>query len=266
MLRRLSLQDVAIVRTLDIELGAGFTVLTGETGAGKSILIEALQLALGARAEASLVREGAARAEVSAEFDLPETLTTWLTEAGFDDNAGTLLLRRTVDATGKSRAWVNGSAATLTQLREVAEHLVDIHGQHAWQSLTRASAVRTLLDAQAGANTATLASHWLQWRQADKKLASARAQRDTLAQERERLSWQIGEVSKLAPGCDEWETLNAEHQRLSHGQALLDAARLALKSLSDDDLAADVLCNRFARRPVATARCRAHAAQLFGPQ
>ncbi len=248
MLRRLSLRDVAIVRALDIELGAGFTVLTGETGAGKSILIDALQLALGARAEANLVREGATRAEVSAEFDLPETLISWLQEAGFGDDAvapnDTLLLRRTVDAAGKSRAWVNGSAATLAQLREVADHLVDIHGQHAWQSLTRPSAVRQLLDAQAGIDGAAMARAWADWRHANKRLDHARAQRDTLEQERERLSWQVGEVGKLAPRGDEWEQLNTEHQRLGHGQALLEAARVALLALSDDDAAADVLCGR----------------------
>ena len=117
MLRRLSLRDVVIVAQLEIDLGSGFTVLTGETGAGKSILIDALQLALGNRADAALVREGAARAEVSAEFDTPATLKPWLDEAGFaaDD---TLLLRRTVDAQGKSRAWINGSPATVAQLRE----------------------------------------------------------------------------------------------------------------------------------------------------
>ncbi|MBL8308656.1 MAG: AAA family ATPase, partial [Rubrivivax sp.] len=136
MLRRLSLRDVVIVAELEIDLGPGFTVLTGETGAGKSILIDALQLALGQRADAAMVREGAQRAEVSAEFDSPPTLAGWLDDGGFAAD-GTLLLRRTVDAQGKSRAWINGSPATVAQLREAADHLVDIHGQHAWQSLTR---------------------------------------------------------------------------------------------------------------------------------
>jgi len=122
MLRRLVLRDVVIVAELELELGPGFTVLTGETGAGKSILIDALQLALGQRADAALVREGAARAEVSAEFDSPPALAPWLAEAGFDGE-GTLLLRRTVDAQGKSRAWINGSPATVAQLREAAEWL-----------------------------------------------------------------------------------------------------------------------------------------------
>ncbi|MEE8617104.1 MAG: AAA family ATPase, partial [Roseateles sp.] len=131
MLRHLSLKDFVIVPALELEFDAGFAVLTGETGAGKSILIDALQLALGGRGDAGVVREGAAKAEICAEFDLPLHLRGWLDEAGFDvDDA--LLLRRVIDSSGKSRAWINGGAATLTQLRELADHLLDIHGQHAW--------------------------------------------------------------------------------------------------------------------------------------
>jgi DNA repair protein RecN (Recombination protein N) len=240
MLRRLSLRDVVIVAELDVELAASFTVLTGETGAGKSILIDALQLALGNRADAGLVREGATRAEVSAEFDTPTSLLPWLEEAGFsaDDS---LLLRRTVDSSGKSRAWINGSAATLTQLREAADHLVDIHGQHAWQSLTRPAAVRALLDAQAGADTAAMTQAWLTWRAAIAQLEHARGQQETLVRERERLTWQIGELDKLAPAEGEWDSLNAEHQKQAHSQALLDGARAALNALSDDDTSATTL-------------------------
>ena len=244
MLRRLSLRDVAIVQQLDLEPGAGFTVLTGETGAGKSILIDALQFALGSRADATLVREGAARAEVSAEFDVPSSLLVWLESSGFDVAGGALLLRRAIDTQGRSRAWVNGSAATMTQLREAADHLVDIHGQHAWQSLTRPAAVRALLDERTGVDTAALLALWQQWRQALAALSHARQQRDTLDQERERLAWQIGEVDRLAPGAGEWDELNAEHQRLANAQALLDGARTALEALRDGEPAADALCTR----------------------
>ena len=154
MLRRLALRDFVIVPALELEFHPGFSVLTGETGAGKSILVDALQLALGSRGDVGVVLEGAARAEVSAEFDMPASLAAWLDNAGFvGDEPGTLLLRRTVDAQGKSRAWINGSPATVTQLREAADHLLDIHGQHAWQSLTRAAATRELLDVQAGLST-----------------------------------------------------------------------------------------------------------------
>jgi len=243
MLRRLTLRDVAIVAELEVELGAGFTVLTGETGAGKSILVDGLQLALGNRADVNLVREGATRAEVSAEFDTPAPLRAWLDEAGFGTD-DTLLLRRTVDAQGKSRAWINGSPATVAQLREAAEWLVDIHGQHAWQSLTRPAVVRALLDAQARADTTALAAAWQQWRAALARLQAARDQRDTLQRERERLAWQIGELEKLAPAEGEWDGLNAEQQRLAHGQALLDGARSALAAISDDEPGADALTSR----------------------
>ena len=243
MLRRLALRDVVIVAHLEVELDAGFTVLTGETGAGKSILIDALQLALGSRADAALVREGTARAEVSAEFDTPASLLAWLDAGGFG-NESTLLLRRTVDAQGKSRAWINGSPATVAQLREAADHLVDIHGQHAWQSLTRPAAVRALLDAQAGIDPAPLAGRWLAWRGALAALERARGQRDGLERERERLAWQIGEIDKLAPGVHEWDELNAEHERLAHGQALLDGARAALDAVSDGEPTAAAMTGR----------------------
>jgi DNA repair protein RecN (Recombination protein N) len=240
MLRRLSLRDVAIVAELEVELGGGFTVLTGETGAGKSILVDALQLALGSRAEAVLVREGATRAEVSVEFDTPPSLRPWLDDAGYSDD-GLLLLRRTVDVQGKSRAWINGSPATVAQLREAADHLVEIHGQHAWQSLTRPAAVRALLDAHAGVDPAPLAAAWQAWRQALERLAAAHGRHDTLERERERLAWQIGELDRLAPAEGEWDTLNAEHQRLAHGQALLDGARAALQALAEDEPSAGAL-------------------------
>src|SRR5215218_6515151 len=168
-LKRITLRDFVIVRELDLDLDSGFSVLTGETGAGKSILIDALQLALGARAEAAVVREGAARADISAEFDVPAVLGQWLQEAGFEAE-DTLLLRRSIDSQGKSRAWINGSPATATQLRELADQLVDIHGQHAWQSLTRPEAVRHLLDAYAGVGVQALQQPWQRWRTAQKTL------------------------------------------------------------------------------------------------
>ncbi len=234
MLRRLSLRDFVIVTELEVEFDGGFSVLTGETGAGKSILIDALQLALGSRGDAGVVREGAPRAEIGAEFDLPAALATWLDEAGFD-GGDTLLLRRTIDPQGKSRAWINGSAATVAQLREVADALVDIHGQHAWQSLTRGSSVRALLDAYGAISTTALGAAWQQWRSAQEALESARSAQSSLERERERLAWQIGELDKLAPGDGEWDELDAEHRRLSHAQALMDGARAALDAVSEAD-------------------------------
>ena len=235
-LQRISLRDFVIVHQLELEFGAGFTVLSGETGAGKSILIDALQLVLGARADASVVREGAARSELCAEFSTPAHLHPWLQDNGFDA-ADDLLLKRSIDAQGKSRAWINGSPATATQLREIGDQLLDIHGQHAWQSLTRPSAVRELLDAYAQIPTQALQTLWNDWRQSLQTLEHARSAQDQLQQECERLSWQIGEVDKLAPGVDEWEELNAQHTRLSHAQTLLDAAQTALSHLQEEDAA-----------------------------
>ena len=245
-LKRIALRDFVIVRELELDLSSGFTVLTGETGAGKSILIDALQLALGARADSAWVREGATRTEVSAEFDIPtarETwLNTWLENAGFDTE-DTLLLRRTVDTAGKSRAWINGSSATATQLKELGDELVDIHGQHAWATLSRADAVRGLLDAYAGNNCQPLSAAWTQWRAATKALETAKAAMHNLQNERERVLWQIAEVGKLAPGADEWPDLNAQHGKLSNAQSLLDAAQTAFSALQDDetDSGADVI-------------------------
>jgi DNA repair protein RecN (Recombination protein N) len=233
-LRHISLRDFVIVRELDLNLSQGFSVLTGETGAGKSILIDALQLALGERSDASVVREGATRCEVTAEFDCPPQAHAVLEDAGFEIS-DTLLLRRSVDAQGKSRAWVNGSQATATQLRALGEMLLDIHGQHAWQSLTRPEAVRGLLDAYAGLSTDALKTAWHAWRQAQQAVQTARNAQDSLSREQERLAWQIGELDKLAPASDEWEELNAQHTRLSHAQALIDAGQLALGALDGDE-------------------------------
>ena len=260
MLRRLVLRDFAIVEALEFEPGAGFAVLSGETGAGKSILIDALQLALGGRGDALVVREGAARAEIGAEFDTPDALAPWLEEAGFA-SAGEplLLLRRVIDAQGKSRAWINGSVATIAQLRETAAQLVDIHGQHAWQGLTQPAVARDLLDAHAGIDAAPLARAFARWRDACEAARDARSQQADLERERERLAWQLGEFDKLAPGADEWDTLNAEHARLSHAQALIDAAHAAREWISQADANADALAGRAAD---ALAEVAAHDAQL----
>ena len=233
-LRRIVLRDFVIVGALDLDLSSGFTVLTGETGAGKSILIEAVQLVTGARADAGTVREGASRAEVSAEFDCTASVERWLDAAGLD-RGDLLLMRRTVDLQGKSRGWINGSPSTATQMREIGEQLIDIYGQHAWQSLTRPDAVRGLLDAYAKVDSTQLAGCWQQWRLAGKALADALAAQESVQRERERLTWQIGELEKLAPLIDEWDQINTDHARLSNAQALLDAAQGAVETLQASD-------------------------------
>ena len=151
MLKFLSIRDFVIVSTLELDFSAGFTALTGETGAGKSILIDALSLALGERSDGIMVRAGCERAEISAEFDinkLPD-LQQWLNEQELEGDEGICLLRRTLDSAGRSRGFINGRSATLQQMREAGEHLLDIHGQHAHQSLLRQDAQRDLLDSHA---------------------------------------------------------------------------------------------------------------------
>ncbi len=236
-LKRLALRDFVIVSELELEFSSGFTVLTGETGAGKSILIDALQLVTGGRADVGAVREGAKRTDVSAEFGTSSAIEDWLNQAGFDAT-GNLLLRRTVDNQGKSRAWINGSAATAAQLRDLGEQLLDIHGQHAWQSLTRPDAVRGLLDAYAGLDSAALGRAWQGWRLAQVALTQAQAAQASLQTERERLAWQITELDRLAPAAGEWSELNSEHARLSNAQALLDAANGAVQSLDEEEQSA----------------------------
>lgn len=242
-LRRITLRDFVIVHELELELQSGFTVLTGETGAGKSILIDAIQLVLGSRADAGVVREGANKADLCGEFDCPDHVHDWLEEAGFERD-DTLLVRRTVDAQGKSRGWINGTPATASQLRSLGESLLDIHGQHAWQSLMKPDSVRALLDAFAGVEPADTAASWAQWRADQKALLQARQAQATLQQERERLEWQINEVGKLAPSDGEWEELDAQHNRLSHAQALLEAAQRAVQALHDDEAGAITALSR----------------------
>ena len=243
-LRRMVLRDFVIVRALELDLHDGFTVLTGETGAGKSILVDALQLALGARSDATVVREGAARCEIAAEFAPCPAAARWLDEHGFAGEDGELLLRRQIDSQGRSRAWVNGSPATVAQLKELADALVDIHGQHAWQSLTRPDSVRQLLDDYARIDTRALRQLWDAWRDDVRALETARQQQATLQQERERLQWQITELDQLAPQPGEWEELNLQQGRLAHAQGLIDAAQAALYALDDADPGATTLVHQ----------------------
>jgi DNA repair protein RecN (Recombination protein N) len=233
-LKRMVLRDFVIVESLELELQQGFTVLTGETGAGKSILVDALQIVLGSRTDANVVRQGSTKADICAEFDVPDHIASWLDEAGIDVE-GSLLLRRTVDVQGKSRAWMNGTPVTATQLRALGEQLLDIHGQHAWQSLTRPDSVRGLLDAYANTSAASTEERWTLWRQAQKSLQQAYEAQATLQQERDRLQWQIAELEKLAPLPNEWEELESSHKRLSNAHALIDAAQAAIHFMEDEE-------------------------------
>lgn len=237
MLRTLSIRDFVIVDAIELEFAPGFTVFTGETGAGKSILIDALALALGGRADASVVREGAARAEISAEFGINTEVASWLADNAFAGEDGGVLLRRVVDNAGRSRAFINGGSATVTQLRELGEFLIDIHGQHAHQSLLRADAQRQLLDGQAGLQEQVkeVGQAYKAWR----ALAKQREQFETDAKnvllERERLEWQVGELDKLAPKPGEWAEVSNEHSRLAHAATLIEGAQEALDAISESE-------------------------------
>lgn len=238
MLRHLTIRDFVIVDRLELEFSTGFGTLTGETGAGKSILIDALTLALGERADAGVIRSGCDKAEVAATFDisaLPE-VRAWLLANDFDADSE-LLLRRVVDAGGRSRAYINGSSATAQQLREVGEWLVDIHGQHAHQSLLRSDAQRALLDAHAGLGglVREVGSAFRVWREAGQALTAASEGAEALAREREQLEWQVRELAALSFGEDEWAGLDVEHRRLAHAASLIDGAQFALGVLAEDE-------------------------------
>ncbi|WP_374691679.1 DNA repair protein RecN [Accumulibacter sp.] len=242
MLCRLTIRDFVLVDRLELDLQPGFGTLTGETGAGKSILVDALAFALGERADAGLIRAGCDRAEVTAEFDLaaaPEA-SAWLLAHDLDTKGG-LLLRRVVDNNGRSRAYLNGSPVTVQQLREVAESLVDIHGQHAHQSLLRSDAQRALLDGHSRLESlqAEVSAAWRNWRTARATLAAASEDLEALAHEREQLEWQVRELQTLAFCNDEWTLLNQEHKRLAHAASLVEGAQFALQALAEGDAACD---------------------------
>jgi len=235
MLVNLSIRDFAIVDRLELEL-------TGETGAGKSILIDALSLALGDRAGSEQVRSEAERADVTADFSiegLPE-LGRWLGEQALEGDVNRLLLRRVVDRSGRSRGFVNGHAATINQLREAGERLVDIHGQHAHQSLLKAEYQRLVLDAHAGLTALTQETGDAYWDW--QRLCRARLDHEHNAAarniEREQLSWQVEELSRLALAPGEWETIQSEHGRLAHAASLIEGVRDATDLLSESENAA----------------------------
>ncbi|MEW6164600.1 MAG: DNA repair protein RecN [Pseudomonadota bacterium] len=237
MLLRLAIRDFVIVDRLELEFADGFGALTGETGAGKSILVDALSLALGERAEAGVVRNGAERADITAEFAVaPDSdLARWLAANDFDTDA--CLLRRVVDAGGKSRAWLNGTAATLGQLREAADLLCDIHGQHAHHSLLRADAQRALLDAHAGASALAreVASLFAAWKKAREARRLAEQDVEAARREKELLDWQARELAALAFDPKDWRETEAEQRRLAHAASLLEASEAALAALDEGE-------------------------------
>lgn len=242
MLHTLSIRDFVIVDTIELEFSAGFSVLTGETGAGKSILIDALTLALGGRGDASVVREGAAKADITADFSVSEVAQAWLVAHEFANDDGGALLRRVIDNAGRSKAYINGIPATAAQLRELGDMLVDIHGQHAHQSLLKSEAQRALLDGQATAREAgaeqdarQVAALHKRWRALVRQREEFETNAANVLYERERLEWQVGELEKLAAKPGEWTDITNEHSRLSHAASLLEGAQEALAIISEQE-------------------------------
>ena len=241
MLKFLSIRDFVIVDSLELDFASGFTALTGETGAGKSILIDALSLALGERGDAGMVRNGCERAEISAEFDtsnLPN-LQNWLREQELEGDDGACLLRRVLDVNGRSRGFINGRSATLQQMREAGGHLLDIHGQHAHQSLLQPDAQRDLLDGYAGLGreVEALVLLFRDWQALHRRRVQLEQNAEAVLAERDLLLFQRRELETLNFNTQEWAELQADHARLSHAASLLETAQFGVEVLSEADTA-----------------------------
>jgi DNA repair protein RecN (Recombination protein N) len=252
MLKFLGIRDFVIVSSLELDFSPGFTVLTGETGAGKSILIDALSLALGERGDATMVRNGCERAEIAAEFDvsaMPQ-VQDWLREQELEGDPGVCLLRRLLDAGGRSRGFINGRSATLQQMREAGDRLLDIHGQNVHQSLLRPDAQRTLLDGYAGVAVAAgqVAALYHDWQALRRRRISLTENADAVAAERELLQFQRSELEGLAFDASDWNAVQEDYARLAHAASLLETAAFGIETLSEADNACLTQLNALAAR------------------
>ncbi|MBT9567713.1 MAG: DNA repair protein RecN [Thiobacillus sp.] len=241
MLTHLSIRNYLLVESVELDFAPGLTVLTGETGAGKSILIDALALALGDRAEGGVVRKDAARAEITAEFDIRAVpqLKVWLEAAGYLAEDGALILRRVIDAGGRSRAFINGSAAPLAQLKEAAEFLLDIHGQHAHHALLRPQTQRDVLDAFDGAQSqaAAVSAAWHTWQHARELRLACETQGQARQIEREGLTLAVEELRALGDDLARWDEIQTEHARLAHVTTLIEGCHTLIQGLDEGDAA-----------------------------
>jgi DNA repair protein RecN (Recombination protein N) len=244
MLRHLTIRNLAIIDAVELEFSGGFTVLTGETGAGKSILIDALGLAIGTRADPGLVRAGTERAEISAEFslnDAPEA-RAWLADHEMldEDNPDTVLVRRVVGRDGRTRAFINSSTASTTALRELGERLIEVFGQNEGQTLLRGDVQRELLDGFSGDAAPGLATAAAAraWQDTARRIEQLRATGPRDPAQLEFLRYQLRELEALNLGADELTQLDADHKRLANAERLLSEGNRALESLDGGDATA----------------------------
>jgi DNA repair protein RecN (Recombination protein N) len=242
MLQTLSIRDFVIVDKLDLDFKSGFTVLTGETGAGKSILIDALSLALGARGEGGVTRGGCDKAEISASFSLQnnDEALTWLAEQEIAHDEPELLLRRVIYADGRSRAFINGASATMQQLKELGEFLVDIYSQNAHHSLLKPATQRQILDEFSGlldvANQ--VAEQYKLWHRLHVTRLALEKNAEAYADELALLRDNVRELTALAFNVEEWEALQQEHGLLSNGASLITSGESCVELLSEGELSA----------------------------
>lgn len=252
MLKFLTIRDFVIVDHIELDFSKGFTALTGETGAGKSILIDALSLALGERADVGMVRNTCTKADISAEFDITAmpAVQAWLRESELTGDEGVCVLRRVVEANGRSRGFINGRSATQQQLRELGEFLLDIHGQHAHQSLLKAETQRVLLDSHAGltAEVELVADRYKKWQVVHRQRLALEENAEAVTAERELLNFALHELESLNFNWAEWQVLQADYARLSHAASLLETAQFGVEVLSEADSACLVQLNNLTAR------------------
>ncbi|AGB77088.1 DNA repair protein RecN [Enterobacteriaceae bacterium strain FGI 57] len=238
MLAQLTISNFAIVRELEIDFNGGMTAITGETGAGKSIAIDALGLCLGGRAEGDMVRAGASRADLCARFALKDTPAAlrWLEENQLEDGRE-CLLRRVISSDGRSRGFINGTAVPLSQLRELGQLLIQIHGQHAHQLLVKPEHQKTLLDGYTGESALTrqMADHYHLWHQSCRDLAQHQQQSQERAARAELLQYQLKELIEFNPQPGEYEQIDEEYKRLANSGQLLSTSQHALALLADGE-------------------------------
>lgn len=239
MLQQLSLRNIALVDSLDLELASGLSVITGETGAGKSLIVDALGLLLGDRADAGLVRHGTERADIQGRFDIRQqpAVSHWLQERELDQHDGECLLRRTVSHDGRSRAYVNGLPVTLADLRELGEMLTDIHSQHEHQQLLGKDAARQLLDAHAGLGEplTMLRQHWRHWQQAQQTYDTLKRKLDDDSARSDFLRFQLDECQGLPATAEALQAVEQEHQQLLHHDAIQHHIASTLALLTEND-------------------------------